>query len=115
MPTPYTAEFRERALQMVIDRQRLEGITLVEARKIIGERMGVSRSTLEDWARTARRRAARQNAVSQPAAAGSEAGSAETTEVQDLRREITHLKRTNEMLKSAAVFFAAEVERLSTR
>ncbi|MBA8923696.1 transposase [Kutzneria viridogrisea] len=70
----------------------------------IAEKFGVSGETLRNWAR--------QDQVDHGQRPGTT--TEESAELKRLRRENAELKRANEILKFAAVFFAAELDRPHT-
>lgn len=86
--SPYPAEFRERAVQMVID--HLDGYrSLTAAVRDIAGKLGCSPDSLRVWYKQAQRDA------------GKEAGptSAEKTRIKELERENRELRQANEILK----------------
>lgn len=99
--SPYPAEFRERAVQMVID--HLDSYaSLTAAVRDIAAKLGCSPDSLRVWYKQARRDA------------GKEAGptSAEKTRIKELERENRELRQANEILKKASAYFAqAELDR----
>ncbi len=105
MAGTYTPEFKDRALRMLADHQRIEESSRWAAAEAIGQKLGVSPHTLNTWAKQAKRDA------------GEEPGptSDELDELKRLRRENRELKRANEILKSASAFFTAELDRPTTR
>lgn len=105
MANTYSPQFKERALRMMDDHRRVEETSVWEAATATGEKLGISPYTLRGWSRQARRDA------------GVEEGptSADLEELKRLRREVKELKRANEILKSASEFFAAELDRPTTK
>jgi len=99
--SPYPAEFRERAVQMVVD--HLEGYSsLTAAVRDFAQKLGCSPDSLRVWYKQARRDA------------GREAGptSAEKARTRELEREVRELRQANEILKKASAYFAqAELDR----
>ena len=99
--SPYPAEFRERAVQMVID--HLDGYrSLTAAVRDIAGKPGCSPDSLRVWYKQAQRDA------------GKEAGptSAEKARIKALERENRELRQANEILKKASAYFAqAELDR----
>lgn len=99
--SPYPAEFRERAVQMVID--HLDGYrSLTAAVRDIAGKLGCSPDSLRVWYKQAQRDA------------GKEAGptSAEKARIKELERENRELRQANEILKKASAYFAqAELDR----
>lgn len=105
MANTYSPQFKERALRMMDDHRRVEETSVWGAATATGEKLGISPHTLRGWSRQARRDA------------GVEEGptSADLEELKRLRREVKELKRANEILKSASAFFAAELDRPTTK
>ena len=101
----YDPEFKERALRMMQDHQRVQECSRWSAAESIGEKLGVSAHTLNNWAKQTRRDAGEESGAT----------SDELDELKRLRRENRELKRANEILKSASAFFAAELDRPTTR
>ena len=104
MPAPkkYHAEPQDRAVRVYRDRLDDRGGTKVAARRHVGELLGIAPATLRNWIE-------RDEAAS-PGAASPEPDTSE--ELARLRREVSELRRANEILKTASAFFAAaEVDR----
>jgi transposase len=97
----YPAELRERAVRMVAEvrpeyRSDWPAICAVAQRLSIG-----SAETLRKWVRQAEVDRGRRPGVT----------SEESAELRKLRAEVRELRRANEILKAASVFFAAELDR----
>ena len=96
--SPYPAEFRERAVQMVVD--HLDGYhSLTAAAVEIARKLGSSSDSLRVWYKQA------------PRDGGKEAGptSAEKVRIRELEREV---RQANEILRKASARFAqAEFDR----
>src|SRR5688500_637494 len=97
----YPQELRERAIRLVAEvRDQYESewaaIESVAAKLGIG-----STETLRKWIRRSEGDAGQRPGVS----------SEESAEVRRLRAEVRELRRANEILKAAAGFFAAELDR----
>ncbi len=100
----YPAELRERAVRMVFEHQgdyRSQWVAIGE----IAEKLGVHRETLRGWVRRAEVDQGRRTGVTTD----------ERDRVRDLEREVQELRRANEILKAAASFFGAELDRQSTK
>ena len=106
MPRKYSAEFKEKAVHQVLEMVRLESCSRQRAHEEVGELLGVSRHTLRAWYRD-----------SASTRDGREAPDHETMEeeLKRLRRENRELKRANGILKTASAFFAAELDRPTTK
>lgn len=99
--SPYPQELRDRAVRMVAEvRPNYE--TEYAAIKAVAAKLGIgSAESLRKWVRQAQ--------VDAGARPGTTTG--ESAELRRLRRENAELKRVNEILKAAAGFFAAELDR----
>ncbi|SCG52135.1 transposase [Micromonospora inositola] len=102
---PYPQELRERAVRMVAEvRPNYESdwaaITAVAVRLGIG-----TAETLRKWVRQAQVDDGQRPGVT----------TEESAELKRLRRENAELRRANEILKAASAFFAAELDRPTTR
>jgi transposase len=101
----YPRELRERAVRMVAEmtpqyESEYAAITAVASKLGIG-----TPETLRKWVRQAQVDAGRRPGVSTDEAA----------EIKRLRRENAELRRANEILKAAAAFFGAELDRPQPR
>src|SRR5262245_48564415 len=99
-PSPYPADFRERAVRMVFEHAS-EHASQWAAITTISSQLGVNHETLRKWVRQAEADAGRRP--------GPTTDQAE--ELKKLRRENAELRRANEILKAASVFFAQELDR----
>ncbi len=104
MPRQYPPEFRQRALRM-LEESMPEHETEYAAIRHVGARLGVGPETLRKW-----RRRAEIDTGQRPGLT-----SDEHAEVKRLRREVAELRRANEILRTASAFFAAELDRPTTR
>lgn len=97
---PYPAEMRERAVRMVFGHQG-EYPSQWKAIESIAKLLGVNHETLRIWVRRAE------------TDAGMRAGltTDERAKLRSLEKENRELRRANEILKSAAIFFGAELDR----
>jgi len=92
-PRKYPAEVRERAVRLARESER--GITPV------ARDLGLNPETLRLWVRQAEADdGSRQDMLS----------TREREELAVLRREVKDLRRSNEILKAASVFFARELD-----
>jgi len=99
--TKFSAEFRERAVRMVLEQQHEHGSQWA-AMESIAAKIGCTAETLRKWVRRAERDS------------GHRAGSTSTERerLKALERENRELKRANEILRKASAFFAqAELDR----
>ncbi len=104
MPAPrkFSDEMRERAKRMVREaRQQEPGLSINAACKRIGPQLGILPDTLRGWCK--------QADIDDGLAPGTTTD--DRDELARLRRENAELRRANEILKSAAAFFGAELDR----
>ena len=99
--SPYPAEFRERAVQMVID--HLDSYaSLTAAVRDIAAKLGCSPDSLRVWYKQSQRDTGRLPGPS----------TAEKVRIKELERENRELRQANEILKKASAYFAqAELDR----
>ena len=104
MPKKFEPEMRERALRMLAEALPDHKNKTAAARHV-SELLGISAETLRTWARRVE--------IDQGQAPGV------TTDVVEenrrLKREVAELRKANEVLKAASVFFAKELDRPTTR
>jgi transposase len=99
--TRYPAELRERAVRMVVEIRpdhESEWAAMTQVATLLG--VGTP-ETIRKWCRQAEVDGGRRPGVT----------TEESAELRRLRRENAELKRANAILKSASVFFAAELDR----
>jgi transposase len=97
----YPAELRERAVLMVRE-VRADYDSEWAAIQAVAKKLGIGTAeTLRKWSRQAE--------IDSGARAG--VTSQESAELRKLRAENRELRRANEILKAASVFFAAELDR----
>ncbi len=97
----YPKELRERAVRMVAE-IRSEYSSEWAAMESVASKLGVgSAQTVHNWVRKAQVDAGQRPGVT----------SEESAELRKLKAEIRELRRANEILKAASVFFAAELDR----
>ena len=104
MPRQFLLEFRQRALRM-LEESLPEHETEYAAIRHVGSRLGVGPETLRKW-----RRRAEVDSGARPGVS-----TEEQSEMKRLKRENAELRRANEILRTAAAFFAAELDRPMTR
>lgn len=100
----YTNEMRERAVRMVAE-VRPEHPHETAALRHVAGLLGMNTETLRLWVHRAE-----VDAGKRPGTTTDEA-----EEIKRLKREVAELRRANEILKSASVFFAKELDRPMTR
>jgi transposase len=100
-PSSYSPEIRERAVRMVAE-SKADYRSEFEAIKSVASKLGIgSAETLRKWVRRAEIDAGQRPGVT----------TSESEQLKVLKRENAELRRANEILKSAATFFAAELDR----
>lgn len=100
----YTNEMRERAVRMVAE-VRPEHPHETAALRHVAGLLGINTETLRQWVR--------RDQIDSGQRPGTTTEDAE--EIKRLRREVAELRRANEILKSASVFFAKELDRPTPR
>jgi transposase len=103
-PGRYPQELRERAVRMVFEHQD-EHSSQWAAITSIAEKFGVSSETLRKWVRRVETDGGLRPGLTTD----------ERERLKGLERENRELRRANEILKSAAAFFGAELDRRPTR
>jgi transposase len=105
MPKQYPTELRQRAVRLVAE-QRDQYQSEYEAIRSIAAKLGVTTpETLRKWVRQAEIDGGRRPGAT----------SEESAELRKLRAELKELRRANEILRLASVFFAAELDRPTPR
>ncbi len=89
----YSPEFRERAVRLARESER--------PISAIARDLGVHPDSLRTWM---------QQAEADNGSRGDRLTTAEREELTALRREVRDLRRSNEILKAASVFFARELD-----
>ena len=104
MPSKYPDELRERAVRMVLDHEHEYG-SQWEAICSVADKLGPKAETVRQWVRRAETDAGRRPGPTRD----------ELAELKRVKRENAELKRANDILKAAAHFFGAELDRRSTK
>ena len=106
MPSKYPQSFKDRATRMVFD--RLEDDDAPCRYVVIREtapKLSIATETLRRWVEQAEVDTGKKPGVPTDA----------QEEIRKLKRENAELKQTDEILKTASAFFAAELDRPTTR
>lgn len=98
-PSQYPQEFRDRAVNLVVEATP-EHPSQWAAIETIARQLGVSGETLRRWVHRAE-----INAGQRPGLVNEQ-----LEELKRLRRDNAQLRRSNDILRSAAVFFAGELD-----
>jgi len=102
--TRYPKEVRERAVRLVFEHER-EHPSQWAAIVAIASKLGMTPETLRKWVRRAETDEGRRGGLT----------TTERERMKQLERENRELRRTNEILKAAASFFGAELDRRPQR
>jgi transposase len=104
MPAPrkYNDELRERATRLAVEARR-DPASAVGAIRRIADQLGVHPEALRTWVKQAETDAGERQGTT----------SSDAERIAALERENRELRRANQILKSAASFFAAELDRPS--
>jgi transposase len=102
--TRFSPEVRERAVRLVQQQER-DHTSQWAAIRSVAEKIGCSAEALRNWTRRVERDEGRRPGVT----------TEEQQRVKGLEREVRELRRSNEILKKAAAYFAqAELDRRGT-
>lgn len=104
MNRKYSLEMRERALRMLAE-SRPDHPTAMSAIRHVAGMLGMSPETLRLWQRRYEVDAGVKPGITTEAAA----------EIKKLQKEVSELRKANEILKAPSTFFAKELDRPSTR
>ena len=103
-PRKYGDELRERATRMAVE-ARQDPTTKAGAIKRVADQLGMHPETLRSWVRRAE--------IDGGTRPGTTASDAER--LAELERENRELRRANHILRTASAFFAAELDRPTSR
>lgn len=95
----YSPEVRERAVRLVLEQQH-EHVSQWAAMVSVAGKVGCSAEALRMWVRRAEVDGGRRPGVT----------SGERERLRELERENRELRRANDILKSASLFFATELD-----
>ncbi len=104
MPSKYPDELRERAVRMVLEHEHEYG-SRWEAICSVADKLGPLPETVRQWVIRAETDSGRRPGVT----------TEELAELKRLKRENAELRRANDILKAAAHFFGAELDRRSVK
>jgi transposase len=100
----YPVEVRERAVRMVLEHEG-EYDSQWAAISSVAQKLGMTPETLRKWVRRAEIDGGLRSGVS----------TEERARIKELERENREIRRANEILKAAAAFFGAELDRKQKR
>ncbi len=103
-PRKYPEELRERATRMAVE-LRQDPATKPGAMARVADQLGIHRETLRGWVR--------QVEIDGGVRPGTT--TADADRIAQLEQENRELRRANHILKTSAAFFAAELDRPTTR
>ena len=103
-PKKYPDELRERATRLAVE-LRADPATRQGAISRVSEQLGMHRETLRSWVRQAE--------IDGGVRPGTTSSDAER--IAKLEQEVRELRRANHILKTASAFFAAELDRPTSR
>lgn len=99
MPKKYPVEVKDRAVRVVREHENDYG-SLTAACVAVGGQLGIARETLRRWVEQAA-----VDTGARPGVTTSESG-----EIKALKKENRRLREANEILRSASIFFARELD-----
>ena len=102
---PYPPEVRERAVRMVFEHQDEYPSQWKAIESISAKLIQINHETLRQWVRRAETDAGQRPGLTTD----------ERAKIRELEREVKELRRANEILKAAAHFFGAELDRQPPR
>lgn len=99
-PSRFSAEQKAKAVRLVVE-ARPNYPSEWAAIESVAAKIGASAETLRKWIRQVEVEGGQRPGVT----------AEESAEIKKLRREVAELRRANEILKAAAAFFGAELDR----
>ena len=96
----FSPELRGRVVRLVVEARPSYPSEWATIESVAGK-LGASAETVRTWVRQAEVDGGQRPGVT----------SEESAEIRRLRRQVAELRRANEVLKAASVFFAAELDR----
>jgi len=101
----YPPELRERAVRMVAEAIEAQGGERFGVITRVARQLGIGTESLRNWVRQAEIDGGQRSGTT----------TEEKARIAALEKENRELRRANEILKSAAVFFGAELDRRHTK
>jgi len=98
-PQKYPDELRERAVRMVQEIRRESGESHGVITRVAKD-LGVGAESLRDWVKRAEIDSGNRPGIS----------TVDAQRIAELQREVKELRRANDILKAASVFFATELD-----
>jgi transposase len=98
-PQKYPEELRERAVRMVLEIRQQTGERHGAVTRVAKE-LGIGTESLRQWVNQAEVDSGRRPGIS----------SADAQRIAELERENRELRRANDILKAASIFFATELD-----
>jgi transposase len=98
-PQKYPEELRERAVRMVLEIRRQTGERHGAVTRVAKE-LGIGTESLRQWVNQAEVDSGRRPGTS----------TADAQRIAELEREVRELRRANDILKAASIFFATELD-----
>lgn len=98
-PQKYPEELRERAVRMVLEVRAETGETHGVIPRI-AKQLGIGNESLRQWV----------NQVDVDSGGRAGTSSADAQRIAELEREVRELRRANDILKAASIFFATELD-----
>jgi transposase len=96
----YPDELRDRAVRLVLDLVKDQGISVTAACRKVGAELGINADTLRGWAKQAQIDRGMRPGIT----------SADAVRIRALEKENAELRRVNAILRTASAFFAAELD-----
>ena len=100
----YPSELRERAVRMVLETASERGDRFGVVTRVAGQ-LGIGPESLRKWVHQAEVDGGKRTGLT----------TEERARMKELEREVRELRRANEILKAAAAFFGAELDRRAAR
>ena len=99
-PQKYPEELRERAVRMVLESIEAAGGERFGVVTRVAKQLGIGTESLRQWVSQAEVDTGRRPGTS----------TTDAQRIADLEREVRELRRANDILKAASIFFATELD-----